>query len=227
MQKERKLLIVEDEQSEIDNVSKLLSGLNINFKAVKNLSDAFDLLGTEAFDYLLTDLHIETKAGFDLPDGLRVIESAKEQQPNILIVANSSDPRADVWELALKAGAQHFIRKPLLKADELVIAFSLAKERKILTGKQLKKSPSGLWSKYASDYPDGIVIDKATAKKARGLARHPEAGTTIMGETGTGKEEIAKLIHKYRTETEGEVPFVAVNCATITDNLAESILFGR
>ena len=227
MQIERKLLIVEDEQCEIDNVSRLLLGLDIKFKAVKTLGEAFNLLSAEAFDYLLTDLHIESKAGFDRPDGLKVIESAKEQQPNILIVANSSDPRADVWELALKAGAQHFIRKPLIKVDELVIAFSLAKERKILTSKQAKRTPGGLWSQYSSVYPDGIVIDKATANTARGLARHKNTSTTIMGETGTGKEEIAKLIFQYRSEAEGEVPFVAVNCATITGNLAESILFGH
>lgn len=228
MQIKRKLLIVEDEQSEIDNASHLLAALKVNFRAVSTLADAFHAIANEAFDYLLTDLHIETKAGFDRPDGLKVIARAREQQPNIIIVANSSDPRADIWAEALAAGAQQFIRKPLSKADELIIAFSLAKERKLLTENLHRpQKVEGRWAEYSDDYPDGIVIDKALIKKAKGLARHKVAATVIIGETGTGKEEVAKLIHRYRCKAEGQVPFVAINCSTITGNLAESILFGH
>ena len=227
MEKGRRLLIVEDDQSEIYNVSKLLSELQIQFRSAKTISEAFELLATESFDYLLTDLHIETSAGFDLPDGLKVIRKAIEQQPSILIVANSSDPRSDIWSSALKAGAHHFIRKPLLKADELEIAFSLAKERRIFAGKKSSAALGGMWSSYSAMYPEDIVIDKATANIAKGLAKHKTAATTIVGETGTGKEEVAKLIFKYRSQLEGELPFVAVNCATITPSLAESILFGH
>ncbi|MDQ3235364.1 MAG: sigma 54-interacting transcriptional regulator, partial [Pseudobdellovibrionaceae bacterium] len=175
-------------------------------------------------------LHIETKAGFERPDGLIVIRSAIEQQPNVTIVATSSDPRTEIVEAVLAAGAQHFIRKPLSKADEIEIAFKLADQRRRLSRSANKvkraKSPSGHWDRFALKYPYGIIQGEREQKIAR-LAARKKASCTITGETGTGKEEAAKLIHRFRSEEEGAIPFVAVNCATITGNLAESLLFGH
>lgn len=226
----RKVLVVEDDKTELANAVAIISELGAVPRAASSLDEARKALAEGAFDYLLTDLHISTRAGLDPPDGMQVIKSAVETQPNITIVANSSDPRADIWSLVLKAGAHHFIRKPLLNADELVIAFSLARERKrhvpVFTG--INPPPQGLWRKYAGHFPEQVVIDSKTLKQARGLARHPTASMVIYGETGTGKEVLARLMHKFRCEREGEhIPFIAVNCATITSGLAESILFGH
>ncbi|MFY7929706.1 MAG: sigma 54-interacting transcriptional regulator, partial [Oligoflexus sp.] len=86
--------------------------------------------------------------------------------------------------------------------------------------------PSGHWEKFAKLYPYGIVLGDREQRIAR-LAAKKRASCVIIGETGTGKEEAAKLVHRFRCEDEGPVPFVAVNCATITGSLAESILFGH
>lgn len=225
MFKHRKLLVVEDEPQEITKIELLLVELNADYYIARTILEASNALCNESFDYLLTDLHIETKAGFDRPDGLELITLAKAQQPNLLIVATSSDPRADIWAEAVSKGAQHFIRKPLSRADELVIAFSLAKERKNLVSSVRNKKayiPS-----YLEDYPEGIVIDSVTLKKVKGLAKHNHMTCVLVGETGTGKEEIARLIHRYRCQEEGQIPFVAVNCATLTVSLADSLLFGH
>ncbi len=224
----RRVLFVEDDRQEIEKIEQLLAELQLVHQLATTIADAKKLLREESFDYLLTDLHIETKAGFEPPDGMQVIAFAREQQPNIVIVATSSDPRADIWNEALAAGAQQFIRKPLSQADELIIAFGLAKERKqLVLGLQQKPAFAGRWQPFSEQYPDGIVIDKMTFNKVKGLAKRSSLACVIVGETGTGKEEIAKLIHRYRCEIEGPIPFVAVNCATITSGLAESILFGH
>jgi len=225
----RKILVVEDDEQEIQNIRHLLGQFSGDFKIVKTVSAAFDALSREAYDLLLSDLHIETRAGFERPDGLKVIAFAREQQPNLVIVANSSDPRSDIWNEALAAGAQHFIRKPVTKADELVIAFNLAKERMtMLSDKKAKRTPAkSLYAPYLEAYPEGIVLDKLDLARAQGLARKHDVPAVLLGETGTGKEEFAKLVHKFRVRQEGQIPFVAVNCATITDGLAESLLFGH
>jgi DNA-binding NtrC family response regulator len=190
------------------------------------VSEAVRELILQPYDYLLTDLHIETKAGFEKPDGLTVIRAAVEQQPNITIVATSSDPRTEIVNAALTAGAHHFVRKPLSKADEIEIAFKLADQRRRLAKGTRPKGPSGLWDAYSKKYPYGIILGEREHKIAR-LAARKKASSIITGETGTGKEEAAKLIHRMRCEDEGPIPFVAVNCATITGNLAESLLFGH
>lgn len=224
----RKILVVEDDKYEIANIRKLLAEISMEFKIAETINQAFEALSNEAFDLLLSDLHIETKAGFESPDGLKVIAFAKEQQPNLVIVANSSDPRSDIWNEALAAGAEHFIRKPISKSDELTIAFNLAKERKtLLSSKNQKKGPEeSSYAHFLNEYPEGLVIDKADLQKAQGLARRV-IGAVLTGETGTGKEEFARLIHKFRVRKEGEIPFIAVNCATISENLSESLLFGH
>ncbi len=226
MFEKRKILFVEDDDIEIQNISALLKSLGVTFTHTATVSDAVRQLVLQPYDYLLTDLHIETKAGFEKPDGLTVIRAAVEQQPNITIVATSSDPRTEVVNAALAAGAHHFVRKPLSKADEIEIAFKLADQRRRLARGSQPKSPTGLWDAYAKKYPYGIILGEREHKIAR-LAARKKASSIITGETGTGKEEAAKLIHRMRCEEEGPIPFVAVNCATITGSLAESLLFGH
>jgi DNA-binding NtrC family response regulator len=222
----RRILFVEDDRLEIQNISSLLKSLGVNFTHAATVSEAIRELVIQPYDYLLTDLHIETRAGVEKPDGLIVIRSAVEQQPNITIVATSSDPRTEVVSAALATGAHHFVRKPLSKADEIEIAFKLADQRRRLARESRPKSPSGHWEAYAKKYPYGIIQGEREQKIAR-LAARKKASCIITGETGTGKEEAAKLIHRLRCEGEGPIPFVAVNCATITGNLAESLLFGH
>ncbi|MFY7930608.1 MAG: sigma-54-dependent transcriptional regulator [Oligoflexus sp.] len=225
-----KVLIVEDDKSEIKNIAAMLKALNAEYSQAITVSEAVRDLIRYSFDFLLTDLHIETRAGIERPDGLTVIAAAIEHQPNITIVATSNDPRTEIVNDALAAGAHHFIRKPLSKADEIEIAFRLADERRRMAfdaGKATRrKKPSGHWEKFAKIFPYGIVLGEREQKIARLVAKK-QASCIIVGETGTGKEEAAKLIHRLRCEEEGAIPFVAVNCATITGNLAESILFGH
>ncbi|HYX33689.1 MAG TPA: sigma 54-interacting transcriptional regulator [Oligoflexus sp.] len=145
-------------------------------------------------------------------DGLKVIAFAREQQPNLVIMANSSDPRSDIWREAVTAGAQHFIRKPLTKTDELVIAFNLAKERKTLLSSKSEKRTTrrSSYAHYMEQYPEGVVFDKLDMQRAEGLARKRNIPAVLFGETGTGKEEFARLVHRLRIRKEGEIPFVAV-----------------
>lgn len=228
MLEDRKILVVEDSKHDIEKIEALLKELNATYKIATTIRDAEIALRNESYDFLLSDLHIESRAGFDEPDGLRVIGLGKDSQPNLVIVANSSDPRVDIWDKALRAGAQHFLRKPLSRADEIIIAFSLAKERKALTSAKTPKSKhAGRWQQYFEQYPEGIVVDPSLMNKIKGIAKRNTMTAVLIGETGTGKEEIARLIHKHRCQAEGNIPFIAVNCATLTKDLTESLLFGH
>jgi DNA-binding NtrC family response regulator len=84
-----------------------------------------------------------------------------------------------------------------------------------------------MWSLFHKKFPHGLVIADAELALLKGLAAHGQASTIITGETGTGKEEMAKLLHRFRCDREGNIPFVVVNCATIAETLCESLLFGH
>jgi transcriptional regulator with AAA-type ATPase domain len=79
----------------------------------------------------------------------------------------------------------------------------------------------------SAQFPYDIVVSPREFKIASALANNGKVTAVLIGETGTGKEEFARLIHKLRSEAESRIPFVSVNCATITENLAESLLFGH
>lgn len=226
----RKLLFVEDDPCEAENIRGLLKELKADFVFVADKASALSALAKQSFEFMLTDLHLESRPGIERPDAFLLIEFAREHQPNLTIVATSADPRRELVDQVLSIGAHHFVRKPLINADEVQIAFQMARERKLMAaqGQKAKRVPiaRGRWEKFAKLYPYGIVMGEREHKLAR-LAAKKKASCLILGETGTGKEEMAKIIHKMRSESEGALPFVAVNCATITGNLAESLLFGH
>ncbi len=228
----RKVLLVEDDLNDLNHTAGLLRGVALECVVCDTLAKARDLLQSQHFDILLTDLHLGSEVGEQRPNGLEVIELALILCPNMTIVAYSNDPRAEIWELALSSGAHNFLRKPIAKADELTIAIGNAWQRRVLlqasksNDNNLSHQPSH-WIKFASKYPFGLIIDEPILKRLRGLANRSSVNLVITGETGTGKEECAKLLHRLRSEKEGSIPFVAVNCATITGSLAESLLFGH
>lgn len=228
MLKSKRILLVEDSADQLELLDSLLRQLGASVKAVRSIRDAREAILSESFAFMLSDLHLESRVGAEAPDGLELISFMRSQQPHAVIVASSSDPRAAIWNEALRAGAQNFVRKPLLRPDELIIAFGLAKERQLLRGSVASATqPSSRWSHFFAAYPEGLVVEAGILKRAKGLARYPDKCCTIVGETGTGKEEIARLIHRYRCQAEGQIPFVAVNCATISPSIAESLLFGH
>ena len=78
-----------------------------------------------------------------------------------------------------------------------------------------------------SDFRDSVIMSEANKNIAKRLAENLEIPVLINGETGTGKEIFARLIHSYREDREATVPFIAVNCATLNKDTAASILFGH
>ncbi|RYZ92010.1 MAG: response regulator, partial [Proteobacteria bacterium] len=111
----RRLLVMEDSLEDIQMIKRHTSSLQLEMKSARTIDEGLELLRTEPFDFLLSDLHIESIVGVDIPDGFRLISEALELQPNLTVLAMSTDPRADIWQSAKEAGAQHFIRKPILR----------------------------------------------------------------------------------------------------------------
>src|SRR5690606_26522366 len=152
----------------------------------------------------------------------------KENSANTLPIAMSSDPNIEVAEAARKLGALEFLRKPLVSPDEISIAIQMAMDRKRLldTNRRLSSSPS-LPGHIKKACPDGIVVTAEQDRLVNVAAKNREIPVCIFGETGTGKEEFAKLVHKRRCLREGNIPFVSVNCANLNSDLAVSLLFGH
>lgn len=226
MHPQRTVLIVDDFVRDLHRYVEFVRKLGYEAFGVNRFEDAQNLLRTKNFDFALVDMHLVE--GSDSLQGLDILRELKDSGAPTVLVAMSSDPDIKVAEEARRCGAVEFLRKPLVSPDEIAIAFSLGRDRIQLrqTNQRLQEQAS-LPKSLAEKCPDGIVISPEHNQLVSVIAKSREIPVVILGETGTGKEEIAKLIHRRRCVTEGAIPFVSVNCANLNSGLSESLLFGH
>ncbi len=213
----KSLLLVEDAENQNERYAKILRGHYTVF-AVKTLEEAKTALENSVINIILTDIHLtlEGTEGFDL------IKYAKEFHPNTLVISMSASPSIDVYRKTFALGSHYFLKKPIVNVNDVLIAVESA-----YSSKELQSSGKSV--KFTPEFEDGIVIDDSIRKTAAQLAIKTKICTTIIGETGTGKEEIAKLIHKKRQALEKgkNIPFIPVNCANIPKDMVPSLFFGH
>ncbi len=219
-----KLLIVDDEATVLQGYIKIGQDAGFDTRGALDFESARLLLKKCSFDVLLVDIHLSTQSL--KAEGLDLIKLAHNESPQMLVIATSSDPRLEIYKQALENGAYGFLKKPILSGEELKIALANALQNRnqqtSLTA--LRRSGRGLGE---LEVEDGLVLPAGFRDIARKIAKSRGLPVVIHGETGTGKEEFARLIHKRRRELEGEIPFVAVNCATLNSSMALSMLFGH
>lgn len=234
--KGNRVIIVEDLQEELSKYLRFSMELGLEAKGVSYAAQAIQLLNEEGFDILVTDMNLlDTKSGVT-SSGYDIIKHALETQPNIVVLAMTADPTQEISTKVFKLGANHFFRKPIHTKDEFAINLDLAVKHKqsgLAVNKKseiLREAQSTVFKlgvHVLNHYPNGIVISEFHDKVATAVAKNKKIAVILFGETGTGKEEFAKIIHKKRSQEEGVIPFVAVNCAELNSEISASILFGH
>jgi two-component system, NtrC family, response regulator AtoC len=214
MDKQKRILAVDDEP----NMRRLLeiSLRQAGYQALSaaNGKEALETLKTEQVDLVVSDLHMPGMSGLEL---LKQIRIDNEAMPFIMVTAQGEIKTAVE---AMKLGAADYILRPFdLEVLEVAIAKALDIQRLQLENSYLKSTTQpiveGLIGESAAMQTLKIMIAQVAPEKATVL---------IAGETGTGKELVAKAIHMASTRKDGL--FVAVNCAAIPAEMLESELFG-
>ncbi len=179
--------------------------------------EAFDLLKEEEYDAVVTDLNMP---GID---GIQFCERITSNRSDIPVVVITAFGSLDTAVAAIRAGAYDFITKPF-DTDELALALDRAVQHRLLT-EEVKRLRIAV---AETQKPEEIIGDSPAMRKLFDLmSRLSEADSSVLitGETGTGKELVARALHRLSSRS-GE-PFVAVNCAAIPEPLLEAELFGR
>jgi DNA-binding NtrC family response regulator len=211
------LLIVEDEAPLREVVAERLADHGYDFVQAAHGEDALERLAEFAFDIVITDLRLP---GID---GGRVIEAAVARYPEIIgIVVTGYGTVKDAVE-AIKRGATDFVTKPF-QFDELLHVLDSALEQR-----RLKSENAYLRSELERRYSfQGIIGRSRPMRDLFQLLETVSAtASTILvsGETGTGKELVARAIH-HNSPRRGN-QFVAINCSAIPESLLEAELFGH
>jgi two-component system response regulator PilR (NtrC family) len=212
-----RLLIVDDEQGMRDLLSIMLRREGYRVELARSGEEALDRISRDLFDLIITDISMPGVDGIGV---LRRVREIAPEVPTIIITAYASTESAIE---ALKLGAYDYIVKPF-DVEEFKIVIGNALERKRLENEnqQLRRE---LHEQYSFE---GFVGKSPKMKEIFTLVeRISGTNSTVLvsGDSGTGKELIARAIH-YNSPRK-ERPFVSINCGALPDQLLESELFGH
>ena len=209
----RHVLIVDDEADIRELLEITLSRMQLETSAAANISDAKNLLEQNSFDLCLTDMRMPDGNGIDL---VRFIQENYPATPVAMITAYGS---MDTAIQALKAGAFDFVSKPI----DLKLLRHLVDGALKLTNEQLIANQHTPPAKNSRLIGESLAM-VALKQKIQKLARS-QAPVYIRGESGVGKELVAREIHSLGPRNDS--PFVPVNCGAIPTELMESEFFGH
>jgi two-component system, NtrC family, response regulator PilR len=207
-QETQRVLVIDDEPDIRELLEITLGRMGLETDAAENLAAARRRLQETAYDLALTDLHLPDGNGIDL------VTEISERHPGLPVAVITAFGSMDVAINALKAGAFDFLQKPVDLEQLRALVDSALK-----LGGVPDQPPDGA-VRLIGGSP---IMDRLRVQIAR-LARS-QAPIYVSGESGSGKEVAARLIHAQGPRA--EAPFVAVNCGAIPSELMESEFFGH
>jgi two-component system, NtrC family, nitrogen regulation response regulator NtrX len=207
------LLIIDDDASTLASLARAFRMAGHEATVCDNAPRALELVKSQAFDVMLSDVVMPGKDGLALLEDLRRLEIA------IPVVMISGQATIEMAVRATRLGAADFLEKPL-STDKLLLTVG-----NVLKLKRLEEENRELRQRMGKHE---IVHTGEAMKRVMAQVERVAAGETrvcILGETGTGKELIARALHDRSPRRSG--PFVTLNCAAVPGELIESELFGH
>ena len=208
------ILIADDEPGIRSFLGEVLRDAGHRVTLAADGAEALALLRKRAYHALITDLQMPHL------DGMELLQQAKAEQPELEVIVLTAHGTWKNAVDAMKLGAFDFLAKPVSGPDEVELLVERALEHRRLAGRVAAQAPA------SGD--DGFVTAGASmvpVLHAMKQVAPTEASVLLLGESGTGKEVAAQALHRWSPRSAG--PFVAINCASLGENLLESELFGH
>ncbi|MBR5160921.1 MAG: sigma-54-dependent Fis family transcriptional regulator [Thermoguttaceae bacterium] len=216
------ILIVDDDELALESLSDCLMDAGYKTSAADSVSGALDLLESNSFDVVVTDLRLGLDSGFD------IIRYCKKRRPETAIIVISGYGTAELALQAIREGAFDFLTKPVLD-NELQLTIHRALEKKKQTQSAANQKTSS--DEYRYNCLTGLedVIGRSDKmQRAFDIVKtiaNAQTPVMISGERGVGKSTIARAIH--RLSSRKDKPFIEVPCGALAESLLESELFGN
>ncbi|MGM0546640.1 MAG: sigma-54-dependent transcriptional regulator [Bacteroidota bacterium] len=211
------ILIADDEASIRESLTIVLEDEGYDCTAVQDGAEAIKAIEKASYDIIVTDLKMPKKGGLD------VLEYALKHSSDTLTIIITAHGTIETAIKALRKGAADYILKPL-EFDEVLIRI-----KNLLEQKNLAQENKYLREQIDKEYNFNHIIGESTAMKKvyKMVERVSQATSNVLvtGQSGTGKELIARAIHSNSNRS--KKPFLAINCGAIPENLVESELFGH
>ncbi|OGW51795.1 MAG: hypothetical protein A2Z50_02520 [Nitrospirae bacterium RBG_19FT_COMBO_42_15] len=211
-----KILIAEDEEITLKQLLSTLQKEGWEAAGVKDGNQAFQGISNGHFDLLIADIKMPGLSGIEILDRMK----GKYPATEVIIITGFGSIGSAVE--AMRKGACDYITKPF-DLDELIL-----KIKKIQEQKNLKRENLALKTFIGMDKKVSIIAKSKGMKKILHLIegiKDSDCNVLLTGETGVGKNLLARIIHS--TSKRRDMPFLSINCATLTEELLASELFGH
>jgi DNA-binding NtrC family response regulator len=212
MTETEKILLVEDDPSVRTTIVTFLEMEGFQVEPHSNTRDAIEKLSHGGYPLVISDIYIDDRTGID------ILQAAKKQDPNCAVILMTARGTMETVMAATRHGSFDYLAKPfeldtLLEAVKRAIAARNPDDDEV----EAEELPE---SEMIGSSARMVEIYKTVAQVAP-----TDATVIILGETGTGKELVARMIHR-NCEKRAQFPFVPVHCGAVSSTLLESELFG-
>ncbi|EPJ93881.1 MULTISPECIES: sigma-54-dependent transcriptional regulator [Pseudomonas] len=222
---EHSILLVEDDELLAENIQTYLERKNFEVTICHSAEEALEKMTAFTPDVVLTDNSLPGMSGHDL------IQKLRDSAPDLKVIMMTGYGNVEDAVIAMKEGAFHYVTKPVALAElKLLLDKAMATdrmERTLSFYQEREAQKSGVQALIGDSAPmqylKGTIAQLLDAE--RRMANTDLPPVLVEGETGTGKELVARALHFDGPRSKG--PFIEFNCASIPSNLVESELFGH
>jgi DNA-binding NtrC family response regulator len=213
----KNILIVEDEDTLRDSLGRIFTKDGFIVDTADSAAKGLDLLETNMYDVIISDIILPGM------DGIELLKQVKKELPNQIFIVMTAYASLETAVKALRSGAYDYIMKPIMHEEIKQIV------KNALTQKRLRMENALLKREFGAAYNFSSIIGESKPlmsiiEEVKKVAA-TKSNILLLGETGTGKELFARVIHN--NSSRAEMPFVPINCSAIPDGLMESELFGH
>jgi two-component system nitrogen regulation response regulator GlnG len=206
----KKILVADDDPALLEMMALTLSKEGFDAHRAASAAEARERIAAETFDLVVSDIYLGDATALDLLDEIRVTN------PDATIILVTAQGTVETAAAATAAGVFDYLAKPFA-LEQLVARVRAALAR---SGPPTAPVHPGPESMIVGNHPGIVEVYKAVARVAP-----LSVPVLVRGETGTGKELVARALHVFGSNPRG--PFVALNCGAIPETLLESELFGH
>ena len=207
----QKILLVEDDPALQFTILTALEEKGYAVDGVSTTAEAIERLGVDAYPIVVSDIYIDERTGLD------ILDAAKRKDPLCSVILMTGRGTVETVMAATRGGAFDYIAKPF----DFDVLFDAIERAEAARGDQGREAEE-------EDLPETEMIGSSPAMveiyKTVSRAAPTDASVIVEGETGTGKELVARMIHRFSRRA--SQPFVPVDCSSIAPSLLESELFG-
>ncbi len=213
----KSILIVEDEDTLRESLKRIFLKEGFIVDSAGSAEKGLSLIDANIYDVIVTDIILPGM------DGIEMISKVKKELPEQLFIVMTAYASLETAIKALRSGAYDYIMKPVMHEEIKQVVKNALRQRHLQIENILLKREIGKTYDFSSIVGESTVL-KMVIDEVRKIA-DTKSNVLLLGETGTGKELFARVIH--HNSSRKEEPFIPINCSVIPENLLESELFGH